>query len=431
VLIVAAVAAYERRKTCVVDITGAYLNAGIGSQVILMRLDKPVAAVYASLDPTVVLEKDGTALVRLILALYGCIESGKNWYEEILKSLVELGFIPNPYDKCVLNRGKDVTVVLYVDDLFISAIDDNELSKFLSQIRQRFNEITVNQDKTFTYLGMLMDLSKEGKLIISMNGYVKECMTEYQISGTAPTPATKELFEVGAGELLDKDKKEAFHSRVAKLLYLAKRARPDILVSVSYLSTRVQEPTSVDWKKLDRVLRYLNGTPNLGIAIEPDKDLTVTAFIDAAFAVHGDARSHTGAILTLGSGPIYVKSSKQKINTKSSTEAELIAVSDTVGQVLWTRHFMEAQGYSLKPARIKQDNMSTMRLLNNGFDSADRTRHIHIRHFFVKEKIDDGEVTVEYEPTESMIADMMTKPLTGEAFIKLRDMIMINTSAPN
>jgi hypothetical protein len=218
---------------------------------------------------------------------------------------------------------------------------------------------------------------------------------------------------------------------VAKLLYLAKRARPDILVSVSFLSTRVQDPTTVDWKKLDRVLRYLNGTPDLGITIEPDKDLTITAFIDAAFAVHGDARSHTGAILTLGSGPVYVKSSKQKINTKSSTEAELIAVSDTVGQILWTRHFMAAQGYNLTPTEIKQDNMSTIRLLKNGFDSADRTRHIHIRHFFVKEKIDNGEVTVEYEPTESMVADMMTKPLTGEAFLRLRDKIMTDTSAPN
>jgi hypothetical protein len=331
----------------------------------------------------------------------------------------------------VLNRGKDVTVVLYVDDIIISAINDNEKSKFLTQLKKKYSEITVNHDKTFTYLGMLMDLSKEGRLIISMNSYVRECLSDYETSGTAPTPATKELFDVGSGELLDDEKKEAFHSRVAKLLYLAKRARPDILVSVSYLSTRVQEPTSVDWKKLERVLRYLNGTPNLGIAIEPDRDLTVTAFIDAAFAVHGDARSHTGAILTLGSGPIYVKSAKQKINTKSSTEAELIAVSDTVGQVLWTRNFMAAQGYQLRPTKIMQDNMSTIRLLKNGFNSADRTRHIHIRHFFVKEKIDNGEVSVEYEPTESMVADMMTKPLTGEAFIKLRDMIMINTSEPN
>jgi hypothetical protein len=190
----------------------------------------------------------------------------------------------------------------------------------------------------------------------------------------------------------------------------------------------VQQPTVDDWDKLQRLLRYLNGSWELGIRITPDDDLTIAAFIDVAFAIHPDARSHTGTVIMVGQGPIYTQSVKQRINTKSSTEGEMVGVSDSVGQVLWTRNFVGAQGYEVKPAKLLQDNMSTIQLIKNGFNSADRTRHIHIRHFFVKDKIDSKEVVVQYEPTESMIADLMTKPLMGNQFLKLRDQIMVNTS---
>jgi KUP system potassium uptake protein len=114
----------------------------------------------------------------------------------------------------------------------------------------------------------------------------------------------------------------------------------------------------------------------------------------------------------------------QKLTPKSSTEAELIGFSDTVGQVIWTRNFLEALGYKMEPATVYQDNLSTIAMIRNGSPTSHRTRHINIRFFFAKDLETRGEINVEYCPTEDMIADFFTKPLQGALFIRMRGLIM-------
>ena len=136
-------------------------------------------------------------------------------------------------------------------------------------------------------------------------------------------------------------------------------------------------------------------------------------------------KSHTGAVMTLGKGAIYGSSTRQRINTKSSTESELVAVNDVMPQILWTRYFLESQGYKVHDSVLYQDNQSAMLLERNGRGSSSkRTRHINIRYFFIKDRIASGEVKLEYCPTETMLADAFTKPLQGSAFIRFRDSIM-------
>jgi len=148
-------------------------------------------------------------------------------------------------------------------------------------------------------------------------------------------------------------------------------------------------------------------------------------WVDAAFAVHNDMRSHTGATMSLGKGSVYSTSTKQKINTKSSTEAELVGAYDSMTLALWTQKFMEAQGYHIGDNVIYQDNQSAMLLERNGrASSGRRTRHIDIRYFFINDRIHDGDLRVEYCPTEDMIGDFFTKPLQGSQFRKLRNMIL-------
>ena len=108
----------------------------------------------------------------------------------------------------------------------------------------------------------------------------------------------------------------------------------------------------------------------------------ICMWVDASYAVHADMRSHTGGMMTLGNGAAYCTSHKQKLNTRSSTESELVAVNDVLGQVLWTRYFLEAQGYPQQPSKIYQDNKSAILLEQNGrASSRKRTRHIDIRYF--------------------------------------------------
>ena len=129
--------------------------------------------------------------------------------------------------------------------------------------------------------------------------------------------------------------------------------------------------------------------------------------------------------MSLGKGAIYSVSTRQKLNTKSSTEAELVGVDDLMPMILWTRQFMEGQGYVICDNVVYQDNQSAMLLENNGQrSSTKRTRHLDIRFFFVTDRILAKQLRVEYCPTGDMWADVFTKPLQGAPFIKFRNLIL-------
>jgi hypothetical protein len=129
--------------------------------------------------------------------------------------------------------------------------------------------------------------------------------------------------------------------------------------------------------------------------------------------------------MTLGQGAITAISTKQKINTRSSTEAELVSTDDIIAKVIWTKRFIEAQGYTVDENIIHRDNQSTMKLEQNGkASSGKRTRHFNIKFFYITDLIERQEVSIKYCPTDQMIADYMTKPLTGQKFHSFRKIIM-------
>ena len=116
-------------------------------------------------------------------------------------------------------------------------------------------------------------------------------------------------------------------------------------------------------------MKYLNGTKKLALTLGADNLSVVKWYVDASFAVHPDFKSHTGSVMTLGRGGIQSMSRKQKLNTRSSTEDELVGCDDAITMLLWTQLFLEAQGYHTKNL-LYQDNKSTILLANNGQASA-------------------------------------------------------------
>jgi hypothetical protein len=144
-------------------------------------------------------------------------------------------------------------------------------------------------------------------------------------------------------------------------------------------------------------------------------------------------KGHTGATMSMGSESIYSTSSGQKLVARSSTESDLIGVHDVMPQVIWTFHFLNAQGQNAVENVVYQDNKSLLLLEKNGRQSCGkRTRHIDIRYFFVKDRVYQGEVCLEYCPTADKLADFFTKPLQGNLFYKFRDRIMnIDSNSQN
>jgi hypothetical protein len=136
-------------------------------------------------------------------------------------------------------------------------------------------------------------------------------------------------------------------------------------------------------------------------------------------------RSHTGGTLSLGKGSVYSASTRQQLNTKSSTEAELVGVDDVMPLILWTQYFLNAQGYDVTENKVFQDNQSAILLKKNGRRSSSRrTRHLNIQYFFVTDRIQSKELTVEYCPTGDMLAEMFTKPLQGSLFRRFCSAVM-------
>jgi hypothetical protein len=158
---------------------------------------------------------------------------------------------------------------------------------------------------------------------------------EYLLNGPSITPAANFLFEVNPkATKLDPTAADFFHRLTAQLLYLSKQARPDLQTAVSFLTTQVQKPDEEDFRKLGRCVRYLKRTAHYPLTLEADSISSIKWWVDASYAVHPDMRSHTGGTMSMGKGSVYSSPIRQKINTRSSTEAELVGVNDMMGTIL-------------------------------------------------------------------------------------------------
>ena len=429
IMLIAAIAAKEGRHVRTADITGAYLNAEM-KETVHMRLDKDTAKLLCELDDKykAFLTLDGSIVVVLNKALYGCVESAKLWYDTLTSQLIKCGYVQNPMDKCIFNKildGVQATCVIYVDDLFMTSKSIELLDELTGALTNAFKSLTINDGRVHSYLGMSFNFTKPGEVSITMNKYTDDLLKACEPQGLAETPAADNLFKIRPdAKPLDENTKDKFHSHVAKILYLAKRVRPEILLATTFLATRVKNPGQEDWKKLKRLLKYINKYPNLGIVLKPAKEITISADIDASYGVHTDSKSHSTLTLSVGGGAFLSKSSKQKIVVKSSTEGELVALSDMCTIVIWIREFLLAQGERVPAARVYQDNQSTMAMIKSGVAQCERTRHISIRYYWVKDRVKLGDLDIVYKPTNEMLADLLTKPLQGEQFAKLRHTLL-------
>ena len=426
VFVLLSIAAHEGRAITVIDISGAFLNADMNTGLTVhMRLDKNMTKMMIKLAPEYsgYVDDKGCVVVRLNKALYGCVESAALWYENLRDGLAALGYLPNAHDMCVFNKhnehGVQCSVAVHVDDLMITSIDSGMIDSLSNGLIARYGDITRKNGPIVNYLGMVFDMSTAGVARVSMGGYVEDMLKESGTVGGARTPATEGLFDVKEDAAMATEaERMRFHRHVAKLLYLAKRARPDCLTAVAFLTTRVTKCSVDDLVKLERVLKYVCATRDRGLVFEAgSKGIVVSVLIDAACGVHPDGKSHTGSCVVVGMrGAVHCKSAKQQIVTKSSTEAELVALSDSTNQALYLRNFIIGQGHTPGPVTVYQDNMSCMSLIERGRSAGERTRHISIKYFWLKERVDMGEARVVHLGTKDMYANLLTKPLQGAQF---------------
>ena len=252
--------------------------------------------------------------------MYDTLTGAFLFWKKLSKQLIKWGFVLNTYDSCVANKtinGKQCTILWHVDDLKISHVDPKVVDEVIALLESEFGKeapLTVSREKVHEYLGVTIDFRVEGKVKFTMIDYIQNMLNELpaDMLGTVISPAASHLFDVNdKAERLSSEKSEFFHHKnVAKLMFLCKRARPDVQTAVAFLCTRVKTSDVDDYKKLGRTMMYLSGTLNMPLTLEADECNVVKWWVGASFAVHPDMRSHTGGVMMLGRGAIYGTSTR-------------------------------------------------------------------------------------------------------------------------
>jgi len=252
-----------------------------------------------------------------------------------------------------------------------------------------------------------------------MRSYIEDVLNLYGAEvKPCVTPAKPNLFGVNKAERIDGVR---FHSVVAKLLYLGKRGRPDILLPIHFLCTRVKAPTVEDKRKLEQVLGYLKLTKAWTRVFDKTTFHQVMSFVDASFATQKDGKGQSGCMVFLGNTLVHEACKKQKIVTRNSTEAELVALSDYLEEGAMVEEFlMDIGGYLDEdlidtPFVLYQDNKPTITLVETG-SGKHRTKYMKVRQAYVTEILGTKELEIKYIHTAKMLADLLTKPLQGEKF---------------
>jgi hypothetical protein len=415
-------------KAAKIDVKGAFIQTEMVSPPVFIKCRPKLTQLIVKLLPGLrkYMSKDGRLYCKLLKALNGCVQASKLWFEKLVKVLHAEGYEHSLTDPCVMRRvvGDIVYFLLiYVDDILILA-EQQEIEQMKEVFLKHFMWIIMEISEKHSYLGMLINLCP-GEVEIDMEFHVHKVLEGCNNLPLANTPATKKLFEESAKRVvLAEEEKKKFHTMVARLLYLSKCARPDILTAVGFLCTCVKESTMEDQQKLLRLLGYLQVTVDKKLHLRPEGVFRVEAYVDAAFAIHGDSKSHTGVAVFMGGALVYEASRKQKCMTKSPTESELVALTDNVGFVELFEEFLSfLLNVKERTPIIYQDCTSVIDLVTKG-GGVVRTKHLRARMNVGKEAIMEERIKVVYYHTSNMIADGLTKPLEGNNFATFADILL-------
>jgi hypothetical protein len=324
---------------------------------------------------------------------------------------------------------KDLFIILlHVDDLLLIAQSKNDIKKFKEGMVDKFGEITYH-DEDINFLGMNVKVERDRSVILTQPGYAKRICDQEGNVKESTTPATATLFsdidEKKEGNGGDSTK---YKSLLMSLMFLATRTRPDILKECTFLASFAVNPGAKAFEKLKRVYSYVRKTINKGIKLKAST-YRLKLITDAAYALHQNGRSHTGVIVTFdgeNTSPVYAKSHVQKLVTLSSTESELVALVDGTKRLIPLVGLLKFFGLYKRsePAIVMCDNKSVLHLIANGGGFSGKSRHMRVRWHFVHEMLTSGLIQIDHIPGDDNPTDLLTKPIGGNRFRKLRKMIL-------
>lgn len=361
---------------------------------------------------------------KLNKSIYGLKQAPKCWNEQFHNHMKNLNFTCSNFDTCLyLKKTHDVMLIcfLFVDDLLILCNDLKEIEKFKRQLGQTFDMVDLGEVKTFLGINIERD-RKVGTIKIHQSEYIKSILHRFGMTECKgiKTPIEKGL-KLGMAEASEELTQHPYRELVGCLMYVMIGSRPDICFALNYFSKFQVKATDNHWKYLKRVLRYLKETLYFGLVYKRHSFKNVVqGFVDADYSMDiDDRKSVTGFCFMFFGNCVLWGTRKQSTVSLSTTESEYKALCTAVCESLFLKGILNDLCLDIKTVVLYEDNQSAIHLAKNR-ETCKRTKHLDVKYHFIREKVEEGTIQVEYVPTSDQLADVLTKPLLGTRFDILR-----------
>jgi hypothetical protein len=392
----------------------------------ILQIDVKTAYLYGLLDEEVYMyPPDGWTIpygkvLKLKKSLYGLKQAGRQWHEHADAILKDIGFKQSDADPClyVLNDAKNtIWLLLYVDDILMSSKSSSALDNARRKLEDQV-KIKVTDDALF-YLGISMTRDRSKRTIaLSQTAYINDILRRFGFSTSSANRVPMDThFDLpkAVGESVDKTD---YQAAIGALLYLAIWTRPDISQAVIRLSQFSSDPRVPHLAAVKRVFRYLQGTKN--IVLQLGGKMELRGYADADWASDRETRrSTTGWVFFLGDGAISWASKLQQTIATSTAEAELISANSAAKEELWLVSLLRTFNLFIKTPVLFEDNQATIKMAENT-TSSPRAKHIDIQYKWLNELVATNRIKLVYIPSADNTADVFTKPLPYESFLKHR-----------
>ena len=445
-LLIVNIGVYLDYEWSCMDVGNAFLHSKIDGE-IYIKLDTYTSKILTTnIAPQFKnhMNAKGHLYCKLLKGLYGLVQSPALWIKCLTNALVQFGFVRSKGDDCVFNKGNidsstHMMLVIHIDDIFIMSKKKVDIDEFKKFMIKKFTNITFNQNEDrIDYLNIQLFRNRKDKsVILNQTGFLNDVIESLNVLKSSELPLYKNKFQK-EGTKLDynqdfpnySDYMKLFLKKLMKCQYLT-YTRPDLITSISYLSTRTHCLCQTDFHMLDDLLSYINNTKHLYLKLKPS-ELKLMIYCDASYSCHKDLYGHTGLYVTFGgihnqnyNGFIMAKSSKQRLIVKSSFEAELLAFNSATDEALYLKNLISSIGIQHNwPVEIYNDNLPTITAIKSGKGSHSKSKHINVKFFFIKQYIDSNDISIRHISSIENIADFFTKPLFSELFFKFRNLML-------
>jgi len=401
------------------DIKNAFLHGDLREEV------------YMEIPPGFATDQTKGKVLKLKKSLYGLKQSPRAWFDRLRRAMCNMGYKQCNSDHTMFyhhSRGHVTILAVYVDDMIITGDDTLEITRLKCNLSKEFEVKDLGQLRYF--LGIEIARSPRG-IVLSQRRYVLDLLDETGMLGCRPASTPIEQNHKICAEYGDPVDKERYQRLVGRLIYLC-HTRPDITYAVSIVSRYMHDPRSGHLDAVYRILRYLKSSPGKGLWFKRNGHLEVEGYCDADWAsCLDDRRSTSGYCTFVGGNLVAWRSKKQPVVSRSTAEAEFRAMSVCLSEMLWVKNLLSELKLMKGTLKLWCDNKSALSIATNPVQH-DRTKHVEIDRFFIKEKIDNGILELSHVNSCDQVADCLTKGLgVKECNLACNKMGMIDIYHPS